>query len=167
MGIIGGIIGRVLDHEINKRIYTILETRTGYNQKVPLYNSPGDASVPCKDDRILIIKIDGTTGNYAAIGMLVEAQGAKPGEKIFYSRDSNGNMKAILKMLNNGEIHLNDNGKKAARAGDTVKIKIPASTFIVSVSGGSGAPAVGTPNITDMEFDGEIVSGSDTTFIGD
>lgn len=72
MGIIGGIIGRVLDHEFGKRIDLILETRAGFNQTTPLYNPPGDSSVPCKEDRLLIVKIDGT-GRYAALGMLVEA----------------------------------------------------------------------------------------------
>ena len=102
MGIIGAIIGRVLDHEIKERINAVLETRTGYNQKVPFFNPPGDASVPCKEDRILIIKIEGTTGNYAALGMLVESQGANPGEKIFYGRDADGKVTSKISMLKFG-----------------------------------------------------------------
>ncbi|GHU13031.1 hypothetical protein FACS1894161_2490 [Spirochaetia bacterium] len=54
-----GIIGRVIDHSIDKFIEFIVETRVKFYQKVPLYNSPGDASVPCKEDRIIIVKIDG------------------------------------------------------------------------------------------------------------
>ena len=161
-----GIIGRLLDHAIEKRIDLIIETKFGFNQKVPLYNPSGDASVPCKEDRILIIKMEGT-GRYAAIGVLVDSMDAKPGEKIFFSRDTDGNLKAVFKMLQNGEIHLNKDGKKAARKGDSVKITIPANTFIVSVSGGSGAPATGAPNPVDIEFDGEITSGSDSVLEGD
>lgn len=114
---IGAIIGRVLDHEIKKRIIAVLETRAKYNVKAPLYNPPGDASVPCKEDRILIVKIDGTTGNYAALGMLVESQGAKPGEKIFYGRNADGKIVSKISMLDSGDI------KTEADGNDTQKIK--------------------------------------------
>lgn len=101
-----GIIGRLLSHEIDKRIEAVLETRAGYNQKVSFYNPPGDASVPCKEDRILILKIDGTTGKYAAVGMLVESQDAKPGEKIFYGRDADGKIVSKISMLDSGKIKI-------------------------------------------------------------
>jgi hypothetical protein len=104
-----GIIGRLLDHAIEKHINFILETRKGFNIKVPLYNSPGDASVPCKDDRLLIIKIDGT-GRYAALGMLVESQDAKPGEKIFYGRDAGGTIVSKISMLASGNIEASADG---------------------------------------------------------
>jgi len=161
-----GIIGRLIDHIIDKRIELILETKAGFNQKTTLYNPSGDASIPCKNDRLLLVKAEGT-GRYVAIGVLNEAMDAHPGEKIFYSRDDQGNLKAILRMLNNGEIHLNNDGKKAARIEDKVKVIIPANTFIVTVAGGSGAPATGTPNAVDMEFEGEIIEGSQKVFIGD
>lgn len=166
-----GIIGRLLNHEIEKQIKVILETRAGFNQKATFYNPPGDASVPCKDDRIIIVKIDGTTGNYVALGVLVASQDAKPGEKIFFARDADGEIVSKISMLNNGDIkikanekiHLNENGKNAARKDDTVKVKIPAGTFIVSVSGS----ATGTPNPIDLEFEGKVTEGSESVLIGD
>lgn len=104
-----GIIGRLIDHAIEKRISVILETRKGFNLKVPLFNPPGDASVPCKEDRLIIIKIDGT-GNYAAVGMLVESQMAKPGEKIFYGRDAKGTIVSKISMLDDGNIETEADG---------------------------------------------------------
>lgn len=63
-----------------------------------------------------MIKIDGS-GAFAAIGVLSESQGANPGEKIFFSRDSDGNPRAVLKMLGKGEFNfltLDENGKEKA-----------------------------------------------------
>jgi hypothetical protein len=115
-----GIIGRLLDHEIEKRIKIILETRKGYNLTVPLYNPPGDASVPCKEDRLILIKIDGT-GNYAAVGMLVESQNAKPGEKIFYGRNSGGGIVSKISMLDTGDIKTNADGNIETEAKKDIK----------------------------------------------
>lgn len=61
---------------------------------------------------------------------------------------------------------LSSTGPKAARNGDAVEVVIPSGTVIVSVSGGSGAPAVGTPNPTDITLEGTIVEGSDIVEIG-
>ena len=187
-----GRIGKVISHEIEKAVEIIAETRKGYNQKGVLYNSSGEDSPPVKDDKIVILKVDGS-GKGLIIGVFNETQGAKPGEKIYFARNEKGEIKSKLSMLGKGEvlwelqdffelltektikleakneinikgekIKLNDDGYEAARKKDTVKIKIPANTFIVSVSG----QAVGTPNTMEMEFEGEITSGSDTVFIG-
>ena len=48
-----------------------------------------------------LIDVDGT-GNFAAIGVLMVSQGAEPGERILYSRDSDGNVQAVLKLLGDG-----------------------------------------------------------------
>ncbi|MCL2138215.1 MAG: hypothetical protein FWH41_01635 [Treponema sp.] len=168
-----GRIGKVINHHIEKAVELIAETRKGYNQKGILFNSSGEDSPPIKNDKLALLKIDGT-GKYAVVGIFNETQGAKPGEKIFFARDENGNIKSKLSMLGNGtievegkELLLNGEGEKAARNGDSVKIKIPANTFIVSVSGGSGTPAVGVLNPSDMEFEGVITSGSSSVIIGD
>lgn len=60
----------------------------------------------------------------------------------------------------------NSDLKEAARKEDAVEAIIPAGTVVVSVSGGSGAPAVGTLNPSDIVLDGEITEGSDQIFIG-
>lgn len=57
--------------------------------------------------------------------------------------------------------------KEVARKTDSIKAIIPAGTVIVSVSGGGGSPAVGTPNLTDIELTGEITNGSVRLKVGD
>jgi len=102
-------IGKTIDHAIDKFIGVILETRKGYNQTVFIYNPSGDDSVPCKDDKVIILKVDGT-GNFIGAGILTESQGAKPGEKIFFGRDAEGKITSKLSMLNNGDVLLKNDG---------------------------------------------------------
>lgn len=102
-------IGKVIDHAIDKFLGTILETRKGYNQTVFLYNPSGDDSVPCKNDKVIILKVDGT-GNFIGVGILTESKGAKPGEKIFFGRDADGKVTATLKMLNSGNVETEADG---------------------------------------------------------
>jgi hypothetical protein len=101
-----GRIGRVIKHEIEKFIQLVTETRKGFNQAALVYNSSGDDSPPVKDDRIILIAIDGT-GNYISAGTLTQSQGAKPGEKFLFSRDASGVLQTIIKMLNDGSINGN------------------------------------------------------------
>jgi hypothetical protein len=162
-------MGKVIGHAIGKFIEVILETRKGYNQTVYLFNASGDDSPPLKNDKVIILKIDGT-GNFIGVGVLGESQGANPGEKIFFSRDENGSVAAIIKLLNDGtiffdgeKIALNGGGKKSARKGDKVKVIIPAGTFISSVTG----QATGIPNSAPVELEGEITEGSKSVEVGD
>jgi hypothetical protein len=98
-------LGRVIDHAIDKFVELILETRKGYNQYAFMYTPSGDNSVPLKEDRVVIVKIDGT-GRFISAGVLVESQGAKPGEKIFFAREAKGNIVSKLSMLNDGSVTL-------------------------------------------------------------
>ena len=98
-----GRIGKVIKHEIEKAVEIIAETRKGYNQKGVLYNSSGEDSPPVKDDKIVILKVDGS-GKGVIIGVFNETQGAKPGEKIFFARNEDGEIKSKLSMLGNGEV---------------------------------------------------------------
>ena len=43
---------------------------------------------------------------------------------------------------------------------------IPAGSFITTVSGGSGAPAVGVANVSPVTVEGTIEEGSDSVEIG-
>ena len=122
-------IGKVIDHAIDKFRETILETRKGYNQTVFLYTPSGDDSVPCKNDKAIILKVDGT-GNFIGVGILTESQGAKPGEKIFFGRDADGKITSTLSMLNNGDVKLENIGdafqytkgnREAVIDGDVIK----------------------------------------------
>ncbi len=57
--------------------------------------------------------------------------------------------------------------KKVGRVGDKVEIKIPPGTYITSVSGGSGSPAVGVPNIAEDTWEGTITEGTERLMVGD
>jgi hypothetical protein len=98
-----GRVGRVINHNIDKFIEIIIETRKDFNQKAFLYNSSGEDSPPCKEDRIVLLSIDGT-GKYVVVGVLTQSQKAKPGEKIFFSRDEEGKIKSVISMLGDGTI---------------------------------------------------------------
>jgi phage gp45-like len=57
--------------------------------------------------------------------------------------------------------------KGVARQGDTVDVTIPANSFIVSVSGGGGAPAVGLLNPAPVHVTGVVNSSSATVKAAD
>ena len=109
MGIRISEIGRVLTNTIEKYVSVTAEVWKGFNRDARLYTAPGEDSVPCKDDQILLVKIDGT-GKYIALGVLDVSQGAKPGEKIFYCRDADGAIKAKISMLNDGSVKTEADG---------------------------------------------------------
>jgi selenophosphate synthetase-related protein len=98
-----GRIGKVLNHAIKYLIEIVAETYKGFNQKGILYNSSGDDSPPVKDDKVFLVKADGT-GKYIIVGVLTQSQGAKPGEKILFARDESGKIKSKLSMLGEGSI---------------------------------------------------------------
>lgn len=123
-----GRIGRLVKTAIDKYIVQTVEAYLGANITAETFASSGDDSPPLADDRIVLVKIDGS-GNFAAIGVLSESQGAKPGEKILYSRDKNGEVQAALKLLNDGKIEMISpddfslEGKKLALKADEIKIE--------------------------------------------
>lgn len=100
-----GRIGRLIQTAIEKFIVQTVEAYAGVNLSADTYAPSGDDSPPLPEDRIVLVQVDGT-GNFVAVGVLTESQGAKPGEKILFSRDENGEVKAILKLLNDGKIEL-------------------------------------------------------------
>lgn len=102
MGIVGKFLKIVKEDKFN---VVTAETRKGFDEEALLYASAGDDSVPCDNDRLILIKA-GNTGEKAAVGSLNESQGAKPGEKILFSRDKDGKVVATIKMLNSGNIEI-------------------------------------------------------------
>lgn len=172
-----GRVGRLIKTEIEKYITQTVETYLKLNQSCYQYGPSGEDAPPLENDRIILIKEDGT-GKYCAAGILTVSQGANPGEKFIYSRGTDGSVKAIIKMLNDGSltiegatdegtsVSINGGGKAAARVDDDVEIEIPAGSVVVSVSGGGGSAAVGTLNAEPIKCSGKIKSGSDTVEIG-
>jgi len=74
-----------------------------------LYNSAGEDSVPLDEERLIVVKVDGT-GKYAAVAVLTQSQGAKPGEKILFARDPDAAIVSKISMLNDGSINIEADG---------------------------------------------------------
>lgn len=104
-----GRIGKLIQSKIETYIDHVIETRLNYNQTCRMFGPAGDDSPPLKDERIVIVQVDGT-GRFVAVGALSISQGAKPGEKILYSRDENGELKAVLSLLQDGKVKLETPG---------------------------------------------------------
>lgn len=100
-----GRIGKHLKAEIDKYIEQTIETRLNFKQTALTFAPSGDDSPPLENDRVILVSIDGN-GKFAAVGVLTASQGAKPGEKILYSRNEDGEVKAILSLLNDGKVKL-------------------------------------------------------------
>lgn len=118
-----GRIGKLIKTEIEKFIIATVETRFKYNQTADFYAASGDDAPPLENDRIALIDVDGT-GNFAAIGVLMVSQGAKPGERILYSRDEDGNPQAVLKLLGDGKIEAVSPGGVKASTDDNYELEV-------------------------------------------
>lgn len=100
-----GRIAKMIKTEIENFIVQTVEMYFGANVTAETFAPSGDDSPPLPDDRIVLVQTDGTN-NFVAVGVLSVSQGAKPGEKILYSRDENGEVKAVIKLLNDGSIQM-------------------------------------------------------------
>jgi len=103
-----GRIGRWIASKINTYITGTIESLVSERVQAMLYGQSGDDSPPLPDDRVLIVSVDGS-GRYVITGVLSESQGAEPGEKILYSRDSNGTVKATISFKSDGTLEINGN----------------------------------------------------------
>lgn len=100
-----GRIARMIKTEIENFIVQTVEMYFGANVTAETFAPSGDDSPPLPEDRIVLVQTDGTN-NFVAVGVLSVSQGAKPGEKILYSRDENGEVKAAIKLLCDGSIQM-------------------------------------------------------------
>lgn len=118
-----GRIGKLIKTEIEKFIIATVETRFKYNQTADFYAASGDDAPPLEKDRIALVGIDGT-GNFAAIGVLMVSQGAKPGERILYSRDKDGTPQAVLKLLGDGKLEAVSPGGVKVSTDDNYELEV-------------------------------------------
>ena len=95
-----GRVARVLQTE---DLLETVEIYSGANVTAKAYGAGGDDAPPLENDRVLLVPIEGT-GNYAVAGVLGKSQGAKPGERILYSRDEDGKVRAVVHLMNDGSI---------------------------------------------------------------
>lgn len=120
-----GRVARVLQTE---DLLETVEIYAGENVTAKTYGSSGDDAPPLENDRVLLVSIEGT-GNCAVAGVLGKSQGAKPGERILYSRDEDGNVRAVVHLMNDGSIGVackDENGNELISGvmGGDGKIKI-------------------------------------------
>jgi hypothetical protein len=109
-----GRIARWIRAKIDKYITGIIVSRVNNEIQALLFGISGDDSPPLPEDRLFIVKKEGT-GEYSIVGVLAESQGAEPGEKKLYSRDSNGEKKALIFLKKDGIIELNGNNDFAVK----------------------------------------------------
>ena len=100
-----GIIARCIKYAAEKLVTLTGETVKDFNINTLLYTPAGDDSVPLPDERLLLVKVDGT-GKHVTAGVLTPSQGAAPGEKILFARDENGNVVSKLSFLKDGTVKL-------------------------------------------------------------
>ena len=100
-----GRIARLIKTEIENFIVQTVESHFGANVTAETFAPSGDDSPPLPEDRVVLVNVDGT-GNFVSVGVLSVSQGAKPGERILYSRNSDGEVMAALKLLNDGKIEM-------------------------------------------------------------
>ncbi len=120
-----GRVARVLQTE---DLLETVEIYSGANVTAKAYGAGGDDAPPLENDRVLLVSIEGT-GNYAVAGVLGKSQGAKPGERVLYSRDKDGNVRAVVHLMNDGSVSVvcqDENGEELISGimGGDGKIKI-------------------------------------------
>lgn len=102
-----GSVSKYISSKFESYVIGVIEKRFGDNREAPFYSPAGIDSVPLPDDKMFISEKDGS-GKYVILGSLMISKGAKEGELILYSRDSNGSVKSKLYLNKTGEIVLND-----------------------------------------------------------
>jgi len=100
-----GIIARCIKYAAEKLVTLTGETIRDFNVNALLYTPAGDDSIPLPDERLLLVKVGGA-GKYVTAGVLTPSQGAKPGEKILFARDGDGNVVSKLSFLKDGTVKL-------------------------------------------------------------
>lgn len=152
-----GRIGRWINAKIDAYITGVIESRFDYNISARLYGPAGDDSPPLDDDRIALMKIDGS-GKWVAVGVLVKSDNAEPGEKKLYSRDANGNVKAEIYLKKDGVMELNGNADFAVSHTDlntALQVLVTAinANFATKLDGG------GATGILTLDISGAKVAG--------
>jgi hypothetical protein len=147
-----GSIGKIISTKIEDFIIYTVQKRLGFPLELTAFSPSGDDSPALPDDKHFMVESD-ESGRYVSIGNLMISQGAKAGEKILYSRDSEGAIKSKLYLKADGTFSFNDGTIEAARNGDKVSVTIPAGTFLV-------AAQAGVPNPSPIIVEGTILEGT-------
>jgi hypothetical protein len=130
VGIGFNFIGQKIGEELEKFAKLLFEACKGDNRSALLYNSAGEDSTPLDGERLVLVKVDGS-GKYAAVAVLTQSQGAKPGEKIFFARDADAAIVSKIKMLNDGSVSIDTDTETTGDAAGNYSRKIKGATEIL------------------------------------
>lgn len=129
-----GRIGRLIKTEIDKYILQTVECHYGQNQLCDTYGPAGEDSVPVKNDRVLLVKVEGS-GNFVSAGVLTKSQGSNPGDKKIFSRDEeNGEVKAYIWLKNDGSIEVETNGEISITASGDINVDAGSNNVMLTAS---------------------------------
>lgn len=129
-----GRIGRIVKNRIEKFIYNTIETRLKLNFENKLYAPAGCHYVPLKDDRMLLVEIDGTN-KFAVAGTLNEIQsgldGISEGDIWLFSRNpSTGKFETYIKLNHDGTLIVDTPNDVTINNKANVNVHIIGSTTI-------------------------------------
>lgn len=142
-----GRIARMIKTEIENFIVQTVEMYFGANVTAETFAPSGDDSPPLPDDRIVLVQTDGTN-NFVAAGVLSVSQGAKPGEKILYSRNDDGKVMAAIKLLNDGSIQVQTFGDAGINLTDKAGNVIETSSDGITLTDKNGGKVTMAGKIT-------------------
>ena len=140
-------IARLLKNRMEKFIINTMETRLNFNSESKFYCVPGIHAVPLPDDRMLLVKIDGT-GKFAVCGMLNHLQKGLDdpveGDLWLFSRDpgDDGKYQTVVKLNHDGTLVINTPKAVTIENHDTVDITVDGDVTVtgkqnVTVNGGN------------------------------
>lgn len=150
-----GRIARMIKTEIEKFIVQTVEMYFGANVTAETFAPSGDDSPPLPDDRIVLVQTDGTN-NFVAVGVLSVSQGAKPGEKILYSRNDDGEVMAAIKLLNDGSIQMQTFGDAGINLTDKAGNVIETSSDGITLTDKNGGKVTMAGKITLKGQSGKV-----------
>ena len=107
----------------DEEIIQTVEAHYGENKYCDQYAPSGDDSPPLPEDRVALMDVEGT-GNCSSVGVLTKSQGAKPGERILYSRDEEGNVKAKIHLKNDGSVLFEGEGSAELTIKGSVNVTV-------------------------------------------
>lgn len=143
-----GVLATIVNSEtgdFNEIVQTV-ESHYGENKYCDQFSPSGDDAPPLKEDLVVLVDIEGT-GNMASVGVFTKSQGAKPGEKIIYSRDANGNVVAKIHLKNDGSVDFEGKGDSTLNVSGNLKLVVKGNANL-TVEGNTTLKAKGKLDIT-------------------
>lgn len=138
----------------------------GADDAVERFQQYGLTSVPNAGAEVIVVNVGGASDHQVIVACddrRYRLRGLQSGEVALYD-----DQEQVVILSRDGveirtphEIRLGEGATAGVgRLGDEVKVTIPANTFVEVVTGGSGAPAVGTLNADPVTVTGTITSAS-------